>query len=193
MSKAFTKEDDLDREIELDDEGPKIPAGGKNYMTPAGAKRLQEELRDLRVRERPEITQTVAWAAGNGDRSENGDYLYGKKRLREIDRRIRFLTKRLESAEIVDPAAVKSDQVLFGATVTVSDEEGIEKIYSIVGIDEIDASKGLISWASPLATALFKSRIGDVVIFRSPRGIRELEVLEIRYDPINVSSEDPKP
>lgn len=184
MSKAFTKED---TEIEDDDgeiEAPTIPPGAKNYITPGGAKRLQDELKDLKYRQRPEICETVSWAAGNGDRSENGDYTYGKKKLREIDRRMRFLSKRLQSVEVVDPLSVKSDQVLFGATVTIADEEGAEKTYSIVGIEEVDVAKGLISWASPLAMALLKSQEGDVVTFRAPAGIREIEIIKIEYKEI---------
>jgi len=179
MSKAFTKEtdDDLDDDTDV---APVTPSG-KNYMTPAGAKRLQDELRELRYKVRPEVTQTVAWAAGNGDRSENGDYIYGKKRLREIDRRIRFLSKRLDACEVVDPLKVNAEQVLFGATVTIRDEEDRERTYSIVGIDETDIAQGRISWISPLASALFKAREGDVVTFRSPKGPQEIEIISIRY------------
>jgi len=180
MSKAFTKESDGDELDDIEEPAPITPSG-KNYMTPAGAKRLQDELRELRYKIRPEVTQTVAWAAGNGDRSENGDYIYGKKRLREIDRRIRFLSKRLDAVEVVDPLKVKSEQVLFGATVTIRDEEDREKTYSIVGIDETDLSKGRISWISPLASALFKAREGDVVTFRSPKGPQEIEIVAIEY------------
>lgn len=182
MSKAFTKESDNESE---DDAGeslaPAIPAGAKNYMTPGGVRRMQEELRDLLYRERPEVVQTVAWAAGNGDRSENGDYIYGKKRLREIDRRVRFLTRRLDFVEVVDPLAVACDQVRFGATVTICDEEDKRRTYSIVGIDEADASQGRISWASPLASALMKARAGDTVTFRSPKGVQEIEIVSIEY------------
>lgn len=181
MSKAFTKEnDDIEDLDDVEEAAPPTPSG-KNYMTPAGAKRLQDELRELRYKTRPEVTQTVAWAAGNGDRSENGDYIYGKKRLREIDKRIRFLSKRLDAVEVVDPLKVNSDQVLFGATVTIRDEDDREKTYSIVGIDETDISKGRISWISPLASALFKARVGDVVTFRSPKGPQEIEIVTIRY------------
>jgi transcription elongation factor GreB len=181
MSKAFTKEHDTEDDLDEDDLPAPVTPTGKNYMTPAGAKKLQDELRELRYKIRPEVTQTVAWAAGNGDRSENGDYLYGKKRLREIDRRIRFLSKRLDIVEIVDPLKVNSDQVLFGATVTIRDEEDREKTYSIVGIDETDLSQGRISWISPLASALFKAREGDIVTFRSPKGPQEIEIVGIRY------------
>jgi len=181
MSKAFTKETDADEDLDdVEDSAPAAPSG-KNYMTPAGAKRLQDELRELRYKIRPEVTQTVAWAAGNGDRSENGDYIYGKKRLREIDKRIRFLSKRLDAVEVVDPLKVNSDQILFGATVTIRDEDDREKTYSIVGIDETDISKGRISWISPLAAALFKAREGDVVTFRSPKGPQEIEIVRITY------------
>lgn len=182
MSKAFTREDQTpEDDFEDDDKGPAIPAGAKNYITPGGAKRLQDELRHLKHTERPQVTQTVAWAAGNGDRSENADYTYGKKRLREIDRRIRFLSKRLEAAEVVDPTSIKADHVLFGATVRIRDENDNEKLYSIVGVDEVDVEKGRISWVSPLANAMLKARVGDVVTFRTPRGLKEIEVLEIRY------------
>jgi len=184
MSKAFVKDpEDGDGEEEEVPESS-VPKGEKNYMTPAGATRLQAELHDLLHKQRPELTAVVAWAAGNGDRSENADYIYGKRRLREIDRRIRFLTKRLEAAEIVDPQKVQSEQVFFGATVTVEDEEGQSKTYSIVGVDEADPGKGKISWISPLTRALLKARVGDLVQFKSPKGLRELEILEIRYQEI---------
>lgn len=184
MSKAFTKETDQDDDLETGD-GPEIPPNFKNYITPAGHKRLQEELKNLVFKERPEITQVVSWAAGNGDRSENADYQYGKRRLREIDRRIRFLTKRLESIELVDPRKVSSDQVLFGATVRIADDSGKERQYSIVGIDEIDIERGRISWISPLANALFKARVGDFVTFRSPKGVQNLEILSIEYNDLD--------
>jgi len=183
MSKAFINEDS---QADLDDElpEPSVPAGQKNYMTPKGFARLQDELQDLLYKKRPELTAVVSWAAGNGDRSENGDYIYGKKRLREMDKRIRFLTKRLESAEVVDPVQVKSDQVFFGATVTVKDEDGELKTYSIVGVEEADPAKGKISWISPLTTALLKKRAGDWISFRSPKGLRELEIVRISYQEI---------
>src|SRR5690349_22700148 len=147
MSKAFVKESD--DEADLPDEPPAVPLGFKNYMTPRGHRHMQDELRQLLRVERPRVVETVAWAAGNGDRSENGDYIYGKRRLREIDRRIRFLTKRLETAEVVDPAQREpSDQIFFGATVTVMDRAGAEHTYSIVGIDEADVGRGRISWIS---------------------------------------------
>jgi len=180
MSKAFTKEPD-----DTDDDAPEaasaLPAGRKNYITPGGLQRLHDELQLLVTKTRPEMTAIVSWAASNGDRSENGDYIYGKRRLREIDRRIRFLTKRIESAVVVDPVANPKDQVFFGATVTICDADGVEKIYTIVGVDEIDLAKNRISWVSPLATVLMKSRVGDVVNFRTPNGERELEIVMVEY------------
>ncbi len=182
MSKAFTKESDGDDDPERDeDESSPLPANTPNYITPAGAARLREELKRLLDVERPEVVRTVSWAASNGDRSENGDYIYGKRRLREIDRRIRFLTKRLEKTQIIDPAQVKSDQVLFGATVTIRHEDGREQTYQIVGIDEADVSAKKISWISPLAKALLNSRKGDAVNFRSPKGEEEIELLSLTY------------
>lgn len=162
---------------------PSLPHGSKNYMTRRGYEVLLKELDHLLRIERPEMVETVAWAASNGDRSENGDYIYGKKRLREIDRRIRFLTKRTESAEVVDPEARQdADQVFFGATVTIAGIDGDdEQTWQIVGIDEADVSQGRISWISPLARALLKAREGDTVRFMSPAGMREIDVLEIRY------------
>jgi len=183
MSKAFTKESDAQAD---DDEGPAlppIPPGSRNYMTPAGYARLRGELLDLIDNERPKIVEVVHWAASNGDRSENGDYLYGKKRLREIDRRIRFLTKRLEVAEVVDPMVhAGSDQVFFGATVSYVDEEGVSSTITIMGIDEADSGRGQVSWISPVARALLKSRVGDEVPLPTPGGVRSLEVLEVRYE-----------
>jgi transcription elongation factor GreB len=154
----------------------------KNYMTPAGYMRLKSELKQLVEIERPEITRTVAWAASNGDRSENGDYLYGKRRLREIDRRIRHLMKRLEAAEVVDNQGQPHEQVFFGATVTIADAAGNEKTVSIVGMDEVDPARGRVSWVSPIARALHKAREGDVVSLRTPAGVEQLEVIEIRYE-----------
>ncbi|MBY0472461.1 transcription elongation factor GreB [bacterium] len=154
----------------------------KNYITPQGAARLKEELRKLLYEDRPALVKTVAWAASNGDRSENGDYIYGKRRLREIDRRIRFLTKRLDDAEIVEPKNQKKDQVLFGATVGILDEEGNEKSYQIVGIDESDAKQGKISWISPLAKALLQARVGDTVTVTSPKGQEDFEITKITYE-----------
>lgn len=180
MSKAFIKETDTEEEDSGTEE--QLPTGFKNYITVYGFKRLKDELHDLLVVKRPELTAVIAWAASNGDRSENADYIYGKRRLREIDRRIRFLTKRIESAETVDPATNKSDQVFFGATVTLifEDEEKPRK-YSIVGVDEIDIPKNRISWISPLAKSLMKKRKGDLVNFQSPKGLREVEILEVSY------------
>ena len=181
MNKAFVKESDDDE----DDEAPEsaLPAGTRNYMTVRGYTQLREEFEHLVKVERPAMVQVVSWAAGNGDRSENGDYIYGKKRLREIDRRIRFLTKRLESAVIVDPAQQENcDQVFFAATVTVCDADGEEATYQIVGIDEANAVEGRISWISPLARALLKAREGDTVRFDSPGGLREIDIIDIRYE-----------
>jgi len=154
----------------------------KNYITPSGATRLKDELHQLLYQDRPELVRVVQWAASNGDRSENGDYIYGKRRLREIDRRIRFLTKRLEGAEIVDPARQKTDRILFGAEVTVEDEEGRKRVYRIVGQDEIDPKNGFVSWVSPIAKALLNAKSGDVVTLRNPTGEEELEILSVRYD-----------
>ena len=185
MSKAFTKETDSAD----DDEGlalPPLPPGGKNYITPSGYARLRAELLDLIDNERPKIVDVVHWAASNGDRSENGDYLYGKKRLREIDRRIRFLTKRLEIAEVVDPSLhAGSEQVFFGATVTYSDDEDGERTITIMGIDEADSRMGQVSWISPVARALLKARVGDEVQMPTPGGVRHLEVVKVQYLPPN--------
>lgn len=187
MSKAFTKEPDASGD---DDDGPSLPplpAGGKNYITPAGYARLRAEFMQLIDEERPKIVEVVHWAASNGDRSENGDYLYGKKRLREIDRRIRFLVKRLDAAEVVDPEARArdgADQVYFGATVEYATKGGDRRTIAIVGIDETDTARGYVSWISPVARALTRSREGDVVSLRTPAGADELEVLEVRYVPL---------
>ena len=185
MSKAFTKETDSAD----DDEGlalPPLPPGGKNYITPSGYARLRAELLDLIDNERPKIVDVVHWAASNGDRSENGDYLYGKKRLREIDRRIRFLTKRLEIAEVVDPSLhAGSEQVFFGATVTYSDDEDGERTITIMGINEADSRMGQVSWISPVARALLKARVGDEVQMPTPGGVRHLEVVKVQYPPPN--------
>ena len=180
MSKAFTKETEPeDLEIE---EADSLPAGFKNYITPDGLVRLQAELKHLRSVERPKVVETVAWAAGNGDRSENGDYIYGKKRLREIDRRTRFLMKRLQIAEVVDQSQQKNrDQVFFGATVTYASEAGDEKTIRIVGVDEARLEEGEVSWVSPIARALLKAWEGDVVKVRTPNGLEEIEVVEISY------------
>ncbi|OGT35174.1 MAG: transcription elongation factor GreB [Gammaproteobacteria bacterium RIFCSPHIGHO2_12_FULL_37_14] len=179
MSKAFTKETDDENEPEL----PEIPATNiKNYVTPTGFTELQAELRDLLSNERPKIVETVRWAASNGDRSENGDYIYGKKRLREIDRRVRYLTKRLESAEVVDPNLQKNlTRVFFGATVTYTRDDGSKKTVKLVGIDESDLAKGKISWISPVANALLKSAVGDKIVLHTPQGDETLEVISIKY------------
>jgi len=159
-----------------------LPVGTKNYITPNGYRKLKDELDHLWKIERPELVKTVAWAASNGDRSENGDYIYGKKRLREIDRRVRFLRKRMEIAEVVDPAKRGiCEQIFFGATVTVCDRSGCKSIYSIVGVDEADVSGGLISWVAPLAKALLKLREGDSAVLHTPSGIQELEILSVTY------------
>lgn len=181
MNKAFVKESDGD-EDDLGPALPPIPPGAKNYITPAGYKRIKDELLQLIDVERPEVVRVVHWAASNGDRSENGDYIYGKRRLREIDRRIRFLTKRLDLAEVVDPSVHHgSDQVFFGATVTYCNQAGDEQTVTIVGIDELDPLNGKISWISPVARALTKAREGDVVTLQTPGGIEELEILEVSY------------
>jgi transcription elongation factor GreB len=181
MSKAFTRETDSDED---DDEVslPELPAGGKNYITPQGYARLRGELLQLMDEERPKVVEVVHWAASNGDRSENGDYLYGKKRLREIDRRIRFLTKRLEVAEVTDPSLHHGhDQVFFGATVTYADETGQERTITIMGVDEADSSLGQVSWVSPVARALLKARKGDEVKLVTPSGVHDVEVLDVDY------------
>ena len=182
MSKAFTKESDG----EDDDlpEGPDpLPAGLKNYITPAGLERIHDELHQLRRVERPQVVETISWAAGNGDRSENGDYIYGKKRLREIDRRLRFLVKRLEIAEVVEPTMqANRDQVFFGATVTYVDGHGEKKTLRIVGVDEARLEMGEVSWVSPIARALLKAWEGDIVKLRTPGGMVDIEVVEISYE-----------
>ncbi|MBU0587667.1 MAG: transcription elongation factor GreB [Gammaproteobacteria bacterium] len=180
MSKAFTRESDTadDDDLQL----PPLPAGGKNYITPAGYARLRTELLDLIDNERPKIVEVVHWAASNGDRSENGDYLYGKKRLREIDRRIRFLTKRLEIAEVTNPSLHHgSDQVFFGATVTYEDETGQARTITIMGIDEAESLQGEVSWISPVARTLLKARVGDVLQLLTPVGVSEIEVTAVSY------------
>ena len=184
MNKAFTKESDGDADG-ADDEVPDLPplpAGTRNYLTPAGYQRLREELMSLLDSERPKVVEVVSWAAKNGDRSENGDYLYGKKRLREIDRRIRFLTKRLDIAEVADPSVHHgSDQVFFGATVTYATAAGEERTITIKGIDESDSLHGEVSWIAPIARALLKAREGDEVTLVTPAGVEKIEVLEVRY------------
>ena len=181
MSKAFVKED-----AEADDDGPEpeaaLPVGVKNYITPEGLKRLQDEMRDLLTVQRPKIVETVSWAAGNGDRSENGDYIYGKKRLREIDRRVRFLSKRMEIAQVVDPTRqTNRGRVFFGATVTYANDADEEKTVTIVGIDEADFDKGRVSWLSPIARAMMKAEEGDRVEMRSPGGTESFRIVSIRY------------
>ena len=178
MSKAFTKEDNEAPDDEL--EAPQIPASGKNYISAAGFARLQAERRELVEVERPEVVKTVAWAASNGDRSENGDYIYGKRRLREIDRRVRFLIKRLENAEVVQSAGRDTDQIFFGATVRVRSAAG-ERTVTILGLDEVDPARGIVSWVSPIAKALIKAREGDIVTLRTPSGEEKLEILEVSY------------
>jgi transcription elongation factor GreB len=182
MNKAFTKESDA---ADDDDDGPalpSLPAGTRNYMTPAGYARLRAEFMQLIDVERPKMVETVSWAAKNGDRSENGDYLYGKKRLREIDRRLRFLTKRLDVAEVVDPSAHHgSEQIFFGATVTYVNARGEEKTITIKGIDESDSLAGEVSWISPIARTLLKARVGDELQLVTPVGVERIEVVEVSY------------
>jgi transcription elongation factor GreB len=179
MSKAFVKESQHESEEE-EREAPALPPGGKNYISPAGYARLKAELKTLVERERPEVVKTVAWAAALGDRSENADYIYGKKRLREIDRRVRFLIKRLEAAEVVHSAGRDTDQIFFGAAVKIKSKKG-EQTVTIVGVDEVDPAHGKVSWISPIARALLKCREGDIVTLRTPAGEERLEVLEVRY------------
>jgi transcription elongation factor GreB len=183
MNKAFTRETDTP-EDDVPEALPQLPQGAKNYITPIGHARLKTELKALVEVERPEVVRTVSWAASNGDRSENGDYIYGKRRLREIDRRIRFLMKRLEIAEVVDPRDQDRERVFFGATVTYRDRGGTERTVSVVGTDEVDPSGGRISWISPVARALLRAREGDVVTLKTPVGNEELEVIAIRYDAV---------
>ena len=181
MNKAFTKESDGDADddaVEL----PALPAGTRNYMTPAGYQRLRGELMELLDIERPKVVEVVSWAAKNGDRSENGDYLYGKKRLREIDRRIRFLTRRLDIAELADPSVHHGrDQIFFGATVTYVTAGGDERTITIKGIDEADNLAGEVSWVAPIARALLKARVGDEVVVQTPAGAETVEVIDVRY------------
>ncbi len=181
MSKAFTKESD-------DAEEPERPENTsssqhKNYVTPYGFTQMQNELRQLYQAERPKIVETVRWAASNGDRSENGDYIYGKRRLREIDRRVRYLTKRLENSIVVDPKQQQSlTQIFFGATVTYRQKDNIDHVIKIVGIDEADATIGKISWISPIAKALIKARVGDTIEFKTPTSKEVLTIIDIRYE-----------
>lgn len=181
MSKAFVRETG-------DEEAPAAeppPPPAKNYISPAGYARLKAELKRLVEAERPEVVKTVAWAASLGDRSENADYIYGKKRLREIDRRVRFLIKRLEAAQLVESAGRDSDQVFFGSTIRFKNKKGKERTITILGIDEVDPAKGRVSWISPVAKALLKAREGDRVTLRTPGGVEELEILEVRYDAVD--------
>ena len=195
MNKAFTRESDASDDTDDVEALSPLPVGARNYMTPGGFARLSAELEHLVQKERPELVATVAWAAGNGDRSENGDYIYGKKRLREIDRRIRFLIKRLDAAEVVDPAAPREEetagQVFFGATVDVRNARGEPRTVSIVGVDEIDTARGYISWVSPMARALLKAREGDTVTLRTPAGAEEIDIVEVRYAPLATGPERP--
>lgn len=173
-------------DLDDDDAAPALPRGVKNYMTPRGYARLKDELTQLLNVERPELVKVVSWAAGNGDRSENGDYLYGKKRLREIDRRIRYLTRRLDNSEVVDPAARgDTDRIFFGATVDYVDDAGEARTVSIVGLDEVDPARGHVSWISPVAAALLKRSAGDTVSLRTPAGVRQIEIVDVRYDPLD--------
>ena len=192
MRKGFTRKPAPDKEdLGGGDATALAPTRAvKNYITPSGLQRLRDELSFLLKRERPAVTQVVTWAAGNGDRSENADYQYGKRRLRQIDSRIRFLTKRIDAAEVVDPEARRSGRALshvfFGATVRYANPAGTEQVVSIVGADEVDLNRNHISWLSPLARALMKSGPGDSVMLQAPSGATELEILEVRYEPIPV-------
>src|SRR5687767_4019555 len=198
MRKGFTRKPDGAREDRLGASGEAAPAlRAKNYITPSGLQRLRDERRFLLTRERPAVTQVVAWAASNGDRSENADYQYGKRRLREIDRRIRFLTKRIDAAEVVDPETPRrgraATQVFFGATVRYANAAGTERVVSIVGADEVNLDRHYISWLSPLARALMKSAPGDRVVLHAPGGTEPLQILEVRYEriPVEPFSEPP--
>ncbi|NBW98441.1 transcription elongation factor GreB [bacterium] len=186
MSKAFTKEssgEDLELDLESQEESgsPDPLAGRKNYITPGGAEKLRTELKHLLNEERPELVKVIQWAASNGDRSENADYIYGKRRLREMDRRIRFLSKRLEIAEIIDPEQQKSEKVLFGATVTIQDENGSNRRFIIVGVDETNVKEGRISWVSPVGKALLQAQVGDTVTIHTPKGEEDWEIIQIEY------------
>ena len=181
MSTTFVSDPNAEDDEEAQGLAP-LPAGTKNYITPQGFARLQQELLTLIDEERPKVVDIVHWAASNGDRSENGDYIYGKKRLREIDRRIRFLTKRMDMASITDPSVHHgSDQVFFGATVTYEDAEGQTQTVTILGTDEADSAKGQVSWVSPIARALIKSRVGDVVQLQTPAGVKQLDIVQVTY------------
>lgn len=187
MSKAFTRETDDAEDLDVAEPSP--PPVDRYYMTPVGYGRLRAELKSLVETQRPEVVRTVSWAASNGDRSENGDYIYGKRRLREIDRRIRFLIRRLENSEVVHSAGRESDQVFFGATVSLRAQSAArleaERTVTIVGLDEVDAARGRVSWISPIAKALIKAHAGDVVTLRSPGGAEQLEILKVEYLPID--------
>ncbi len=194
MSKAFTKENDNDDDEEI--VVPALPEGTKNYMTPGGFQRLIAEMDAFMQDERPKLVQVVQWAASNGDRSENGDYQYGKRRLREIDRRLRYLKRQLDSAEVIDPTSRDTEQVFFGATVTIAEADGKEFTVAIVGMDETDAQRGYISWMSPMARTLTKSRAGDTVALRTPTGVTELEIIDVQYvalDTANATTQPNKP
>ncbi|SAL25924.1 transcription elongation factor GreB [Caballeronia terrestris] len=181
MNKAFVKESE-ESDDDLDIAQPDMPAGTKNYITPAGHLRLRDELLHLLDVERPEIVRLLSWAASNGDRSENGDYIYGKRRLREIDRRIRFLTKRLDLAEVVDSSKQENvDQVFFGATVDYAGDDGEVHTVRVVGVDEVDLDQGYVSWISPIARALLKAKIGDTVALHTPVGIQQIDIVDVRY------------
>jgi transcription elongation factor GreB len=181
MNKAFVKESE-ESDDDLDIEQPDMPAGTKNYITPAGHLRLRDELLHLLDVERPEIVRLLSWAASNGDRSENGDYIYGKRRLREIDRRIRFLKKRLDLAEVVDSSKQENvDQVFFGATVDYAGDDGEVHTVRVVGVDEVDLDQGYVSWISPIARALLKAKIGDTVALHTPVGIQQIDIVDVRY------------
>lgn len=202
MSKAFVNENadseaddgdidvdegleaDADADAEADADGKALVRGSKNYITRRGFERLKTELNELLTGERPKVVEVVAWAASNGDRSENADYTYGKKRLREIDRRLRFLRRRIDLAEVVDPEKQAGERVLFGATVTVRDESEAQRIYRVVGVDEIDAKAGKVSWVSPIGRALLQASVGDSVLLRTPKGEEELEIEKIEFKPI---------
>ena len=193
MRKGYTRKpanDSTEHGHAADEPARAEPARLKNYITPSGLQRLKDEHRFLLTRERPAVTQVVAWAASNGDRSENADYQYGKRRLRQIDRRIRFMTKRIDAAEVVDPAARRSGrtatQIFFGATVRYANAAGTERVVSIVGADEVDLNRNQISWMSPLARAMMKSGPGDRVVLHAPGGTEQLQILEVRYEPIPV-------
>jgi transcription elongation factor GreB len=193
MNKAFTREpdsDDDDNEVGTGPMAPALPPGSRNYITPGGLQRLKDELQHLLYRERPAVTAVVSWAAGNGDRSENADYQYGKRRLREIDRRIRFLGKRIDMAEVIDPEQPRGDRanrVFFGATVSYEGQSGELRTVTIVGVDEIDLALGRISWVSPLARALLKAQPGDTLVFHAPGGTEELTIMDVKYPRIDTA------